>query len=124
MLALELRCDLAAPSRVRGALSRFEGLGWRLGDAMLVATELVTNALRHSHCREDESIQVQLEHTDERLLISVQDPGTSGKVAEVQRPSDLGEGGVGLWVVEQLARRWGTERDGGYRVWAELPLAA
>ena len=29
---------------------------------------------------------------------------------------------MGLWVVEQLARRWGDERAAGYRVWAELPL--
>src|SRR3979409_1843031 len=106
VLALDLRCDLAAPARVRGALSRLEGRGWRLGDAMLVATELVTNALRHSNCHEDESIQGQLEQAPECLLISVQDPGTSGKVARARHPHDIGEGGVGLWVVEQLARRW------------------
>jgi anti-sigma regulatory factor (Ser/Thr protein kinase) len=122
LLALELRCNVAAPRRVRRALCKLEGLGWRLGDAMLIATELVTNALRHSACRENESIEVRVNQTEERLLISVQDPGKSGKEAKVQAPTDLGEGGVGLWVVEQLSRRWGDERDGGYRVWAELPL--
>jgi anti-sigma regulatory factor (Ser/Thr protein kinase) len=122
LLALELRCNVAAPRRVRRALSKLEGLGWRLGDAMLVATELVTNALRHSACREHESIEVRVNQTDERLLISVHDPGKSGKVAKVHPPADLGEGGVGLWVVEQLSRRWGDERCDGYRVWAELPL--
>jgi serine/threonine-protein kinase RsbW len=123
LLALEVRCNVAAPRRVRRALDKLDGLGWRLGDAMLVATELVTNALRHSACREHESIEVRVHQTEERLLISVQDPGKSGKVAKVLPPTDLGQGGVGLWVVEQLSRRWGTERDGGYRVWAELPLA-
>ncbi len=123
LLALEVRCTVAAPRRVRGALSKLEGLGWRLGDAMLVATELVTNALRHSACREDESIHVQVQQTRENLVISVQDPGKSGKEARVRSPADLGEGGVGLWVVEQLSRRWGAERRDGYRVWAELPLS-
>ena len=124
VLALALRCDLAAPSRVRGALSQLEDLGWELGDAMLVATELVTNALRHSACDEDELIHVQVRQTAGRLLISVHDPGASGKAAEVRAPADLGEGGVGLWLVEQLSRRWGTERLDGYRVWAEVALAA
>jgi serine/threonine-protein kinase RsbW len=123
VLHLELRCDVGAPSRVRRALSRLEGLGWRLGDAMLVATELVTNALRHSDCREDESIEVKVHHTSERVVISVRDPGNSGDVARVRQPTDLGSGGVGLWVVEQLSGRWGDERRDGYRVWAELPLA-
>jgi serine/threonine-protein kinase RsbW len=122
LLALEVRCNVAAPRRVRRALSKLDGIGWRLGDAMLVATELVTNALRHSACREHESIEVRVHQTEERLLISVQDPGKSGKVAKV-RPPDLGQGGVGLWVVEQLSRRWGAERHDGYRVWAELALA-
>lgn len=91
---------------------------------MLVATELVTNALRHSACDEDELIHVQVRQTAGRLLISVHDPGASGKAAEVRSPADLGEGGVGLWLVEQLSRRWGTERLDGYRVWAEVALAA
>jgi anti-sigma regulatory factor (Ser/Thr protein kinase) len=124
VLALALRCDVAAPARVRGALNQLEGLGWELGDAMLIATELVTNALRHSACDEDEVLHVQVRQTAERLLISVRDPGTSGKAAEVRTPADLGEGGVGLWLVDQLSRRWGTERVDGYRVWAEVALAA
>jgi anti-sigma regulatory factor (Ser/Thr protein kinase) len=124
VIALEVRCDVAAPSRVRSALRRLEGVGWRLGDAMLIASELVTNALRHSNCEEDQSIEVRVDRTPDRLLISVHDPGASGEDARVRRPTNVGQGGLGLWLVEQLARRWGAERDGGYRVWAELPLAA
>jgi serine/threonine-protein kinase RsbW len=124
VLELDVRCDLAAPSQVRGALSHLDGVGWQLGDAMLVASELVTNALRHSDCDDQQSIEVRVDRTPERLLISVRDPGLSGKAAKVQAPVDLGQGGVGLWLVEQLSRTWGTERNGGYRVWAELQLAA
>jgi serine/threonine-protein kinase RsbW len=124
LLHLELRCDVGAPSRVRRALGRLDQLGWRLGDAMLVATELVTNALRHSACREQDSIEVEVHQSGERVVISVRDPGKSGRVAQVREPGELGQGGVGLWLVDQLSRRWGDERNGGYRVWAELPLAA
>ena len=124
VLDLGLSCDVAAPSLARRAFSKLEGLGWKLGDAMLIATELVTNALRHSACSETDSIQVQVHQTPERLVISVCDPGKSGQEARLRRPSDLAHGGVGLWVVEQLSQRWGTERREGYRVWAELPLAA
>jgi anti-sigma regulatory factor (Ser/Thr protein kinase) len=124
VLALDLRCNVTAPSRVREALSRAEGIGWRLGDAILVASELVTNALRHSGCTDAQFIHVQVRKARNRLLISVVDPGHSGLQARAAFPADVGAGGVGLWVVEQLSRRWGTERDGGYRVWAELPLAA
>jgi hypothetical protein len=33
-------------------------------------------------------------------------------------------GGFGLHVVEMLSRRWGVNRAGGTRVWAELDFAA
>jgi anti-sigma regulatory factor (Ser/Thr protein kinase) len=124
VLALDLRCNVSAPSRARAALSRLDGFGWSLGDVILVASELVTNALRHSGCTDAQFIHVRVRKARDRLLISVADPGHSGRRARAGYPVDLGAGGVGLWVVEQLSRRWGTERDGGYRVWAELPLAA
>jgi hypothetical protein len=35
---------------------------------------------------------------------------------------DADDSGFGMVIVDQLARRWGTAREGGYRVWAELGL--
>jgi anti-sigma regulatory factor (Ser/Thr protein kinase) len=88
---------------------------------MLVASELVTNAVSHSLCTEEDFLSVQIAR-DGRLRIAVLDPGVSGGSAEIaDRPIELG--GLGLKVVEQLAASWGTERsDAGYRVWAELQL--
>ena len=123
VIALDLRCDVAAPSRVRDALSRLEGLGSLLADAMLVATELVTNALRHSGCTDTQFIHVRVRKACGRLFISVADPGHSGLIAHAQHPPEIGSGGLGLWLIEQIARRWGAERFDGYRVWAELTLA-
>ena len=121
VLSISLRCDEFAPHAVRGAVAELPGLGWVLGDAMLVASELVTNAVRHSLCDEDEFISVSISR-DGRLRISVRDPGGSGKDAKIaDRPLDLG--GLGLKVVEQLATDWGAERrEDGYRVWAELEV--
>jgi anti-sigma regulatory factor (Ser/Thr protein kinase) len=117
-----VRCDEFAPAAVREEMTRLSDLGWVLGDATLVASELVTNAVRHSLCTEDEYLSV-LVTRDGRLRISVLDPGRSGRDAEIaDRPIELG--GLGLKVVEQLATAWGAERhDEGYSVWAELDLS-
>jgi anti-sigma regulatory factor (Ser/Thr protein kinase) len=120
-LTLELPCDQLAPSTVRHALARREDARWVMGDVMLVASELVTNAVRHSGCWPQDVVSVEVRLTPERVVCSVSDPGRSGKEAEPAREDEL-HGGFGLRVVEQLASRWGSERQGGgrYRVWAEL----
>jgi anti-sigma regulatory factor (Ser/Thr protein kinase) len=117
-LRFTLPCDSQAPTVVREALRQLE-IGWILGDAMLVASELVTNAVIHSGCEPEEVIEVCLELNRDRLLISVRDPGSSGTGVRLREDDDA-FGGMGLRVVEQLARRWSSERADGHRVWAEL----
>jgi anti-sigma regulatory factor (Ser/Thr protein kinase) len=94
---------------------------WVIGDAMLVASELVTNAVLHSGCREGDVVSVELRLTPDGVRCSVSDPHRTAKIAELATEDRL-RGGFGLRVVEQLAARWGTERerDGRYRVWAEV----
>jgi anti-sigma regulatory factor (Ser/Thr protein kinase) len=94
-----------------------------IGDAMLVASELVSNAVVHSGGTEQDHLWVHVTLRDGRLCISVRDPGRSGQVAKPRRANDA-FGGLGLRLVEQLSQRWGTERNGGQRVWAELAVAA
>ncbi|MEO8969129.1 MAG: ATP-binding protein [Solirubrobacteraceae bacterium] len=89
-----------------------------LGDAILVASELVTNAVRHSGCSEYDAIEVNVRLGAESVLIIVNDPGSSGRAADVRESAF--SGGWGLQIVEQLTQRWGAERVGGYRVWAEM----
>ena len=83
----------------------------------------MTNAVQHSMCTEDEFLTVRVTG-DGRVRIYVLDPGASGAEAEItDRPIE--RGGLGLKVVEAIARRWGTERgDGGYAVWAELAASS
>ena len=123
-MSISTRCDRFAPAVVREALADLPNgrYGWVLGDAMLVASELVANAVRHSCCGESQMLTVDLRRDTDRLEISVSDPGRCGRQAElVDRP--LGRGGFGLKVVDQLSARWGAERrDEGHRVWAQLAL--
>ncbi|HEY2769101.1 MAG TPA: ATP-binding protein [Solirubrobacteraceae bacterium] len=122
-LNLELPCDCNAPAAVRDALREVNGLGWLVGDAMLVASELVSNAVVHSGGGSKELLDIQVKLGHDRLLISVRDPGHSGRVAR-PRPDDDVFGGLGLRLVQQLSDRWGAERNDGQRVWAELSVPA
>ncbi len=117
---MEVPCDEHAPGTIRDALDGSMDLGWVLGDVMLVASELVTNAVLHSGCSEDHRIHVDVRRESEQLVIMVRDPGLSQAEAQ-QRPGQAA-GGWGLVIVDQLAQRWGTERTDGYCVWAEVAL--
>lgn len=120
MLSLTLACDDHAPGAVREALSEVSGGDPLFGDVMLVASELVTNAVRHSDCQEGDQLEVVVLQDTGHLLISVSDPGTSGRSARATGPTDDAFGGLGLLVVQQLASEWGEERSDGYRVWARV----
>jgi serine/threonine-protein kinase RsbW len=122
LLTLNVPCDPGAPAVVRQALADADEFGWLLGDAMLIASELVTNAVLHSGCSAHQTVSVRASLRGDRLLIAVHDPGVSGQVAEPRRSQGSALGGWGLRIVEQLAERWGYERPDGYRVWAELGL--
>ena len=124
LLGLEVPCDRITPGAVREALAEIEDVGWVLGDAMLVASELVTNAVVHSGCTPEETIEVEIVRSTDGLVISVTDPGHTGTDAAMTQHDETGAGGLGLRVVDQIALRWGAERDGGYTVWAELPITS
>lgn len=122
LVDLRVRCDESAPSAARQALDGLEALGRTVGDLMLVASELVTNAVLYSGCSEEDEIELQLERTDGHLRLSVLDPGRTAQSARVAIDEQRASGGMGLFVVEQLASRWGADRSERYRVWAEVPV--
>lgn len=94
-----------------------------MGDALLVASELVTDAVRHSGCREHHQIEIRLDLREaEHLVIDVRDPGLTSQRAEL-RDSSI-HGGFGLQLVDQLAVSWGSERRDDYRVWADVALSS
>jgi anti-sigma regulatory factor (Ser/Thr protein kinase) len=84
--------------------------------AKLVASELVTNALKHGAG----AVELRLAFPDDRLRIEVIDEGRDQVVAVRQQPADE-TGGWGLQIVDRLAAQWGVF-EGTTHVWADLAL--
>jgi anti-sigma regulatory factor (Ser/Thr protein kinase) len=120
-LSLHVPCDRDAPATVREALAaELHYPSWVLGDVMLVASELVSNAVLHSGCLDHHLLDVDVRFEDALITVSVHDPGLSGVSARLAA-AEGAAGGWGLRIVGELAERWGAERLDGYRVWAEIP---
>jgi anti-anti-sigma factor len=86
--------------------------------AVLVASELVTNAVVHSQG----PVRLRLELHQERLHLAVYDQSPR-LLALATEPGDLdAEGGRGLLIVDQLASTWGVRHapGGGKAIWCVL----
>ncbi|RYJ23413.1 putative regulatory protein [Streptomyces sp. L-9-10] len=101
-------------------------LGWWraphiLDEALLVTSELVTNAVQATEAKH--IIGVQLQIIDDSVLVEVWDD--SPALPMLKEPSTNAEIGRGLCLVEGFAKRWGTcgAPAGGKIVWAELTLS-
>jgi anti-sigma regulatory factor (Ser/Thr protein kinase) len=81
----------------------------RREDAILMVSELVTNALRHGRGE----ITLRITPAADHLTVEVADEG-DGEVAIAAAPGT--GGGWGLRIVEELADTWGTD-SGSTRVW-------
>lgn len=88
----------------------------RTDDAILVVSEMVTNALLHA----EPPVSVNLAQLDGHLRIEVRDGAHRPVLAEAPA-SDDSMTGRGLAVVDALAVRWGVDPEPeGKLVWAEL----
>jgi anti-sigma regulatory factor (Ser/Thr protein kinase) len=123
LLRLRLRCDESAPALARRALAKLAVIEPVRDAALLIVSELATNAVIHSGSEPEEEFELRAELVPVGLRIEVTDPGRSN-TTPVRREGDTPgpEGGMGLRVVEALARRWGSKRDHQFVVWAELAL--
>jgi anti-sigma regulatory factor (Ser/Thr protein kinase) len=82
--------------------------------AVLLASELVTNAVVHTRSAD---VGLRARCDGETLLVAVDDEAASPPAC-----CDGAPAGAGLTLVESLAARWGWEPLGsGKRVWFELP---
>jgi len=91
--------------------------------AMLLVSELVTNAVRHARTGPGARVEMRVALTDRRRLhVAVHDRGQGFSATRVSMPPPDQVGGRGLALVDAMAEDWGAERTGSMRVWFELPL--
>ena len=80
----------------------------------LLVSELVTNSVRHARLLPGDQIGLQVELSDRMFRVEVSDPGEGLSSYSPRAGSQGGPGGWGLFLTEQLADRWGVDRDGGW----------
>lgn len=86
-------------------------------DAVLVASELITNAVLHGKA----PVELRLRATGTDLVLQALDGATS--LPQRMRPTADDEHGRGLQIVALLAARWGTRPTAtGKAVWCMLPI--
>jgi anti-sigma regulatory factor (Ser/Thr protein kinase) len=122
LLRLRLRCDASAPARARRAIAKLTAIEPVRDEAVLIVSELATNAVVHSGSEPEEEFELRADLVHAGLRIAVIDAGRSETTPVRRNGHTVGPGGMGLRVVEALARRWGSERNRHLEVWAELAL--
>jgi anti-sigma regulatory factor (Ser/Thr protein kinase) len=93
-------------------------------DLSLLVTELVSNAVLHGGAADDGAVQVEFRRQADRIRVEVVDPGTAFDPPASPTNGDS-SGGWGLFLVDQIAERWGVSpAPVGTCVWFELPAGA
>jgi anti-sigma regulatory factor (Ser/Thr protein kinase) len=114
-----------APAQAR-AFVRLCGdrlLGSRLNDALLMTSELATNAVRYGVA----PLSLSVTTTPTTFTVGVYDAGAPLAAAHLrpQVPGIHGVHGRGLPIVSALSARWGAttaEDRAGKTIWFELPV--
>ncbi len=115
-----LPCTVESAESARGLVRAALGV-WAMeslvDDAVLVVSELVGNAARHTRSH---LIRVSVTRVaEDTVLVAVVDKDRAEVIRRDAGPEDTS--GRGLMLVEALAERWGvTPMPWGKRVWAQL----
>lgn len=121
----ELRAGPRTPAEARLFLSKVIesfGVGVDRATAILLTSELASNAARHGK----EPIEINVSMEEEGFLVSVFDRGAGFHPEDLRFDGGSSkdpweEGGWGLPVVHNLSSEWGVKsRDDGTEVWFRL----
>jgi anti-sigma regulatory factor (Ser/Thr protein kinase) len=119
VVSWEVPVDPAAVSDMRARATRVVE-SWGLGELTmtteLIVSELVTNAIRYA----EPPIRLRM-LCDTRLTCEVSD--ASSTAPRLRHARSMDEGGRGLFLVAQLAHRWGARHSAeGKVIWAEQEI--
>lgn len=126
---LALPFDLDSLVTARGAMTDdLAGLGVaddQLRDVLIVASELLMNALVHGAPDADDQVLVGWVRTDDGAVeVLVEDAGGGPTEPHLESPRPGDQGGRGLILVDALTTAWAAERGeaGATRVRAIVPV--
>jgi anti-sigma regulatory factor (Ser/Thr protein kinase) len=114
--------DVSAPHAARCALQALrdhvdEELLERGG---IVVSELVTNSVRHARLAPEQLIDLRISARRELLRVELSDDGDGFSPVAMRPHPHQPAGGWGLWIVAELADRWGVDVSHSTRVWCEF----
>jgi anti-sigma regulatory factor (Ser/Thr protein kinase) len=118
--------DQVAQARrfVQGALAGCPALA----DAVLLTSELATNAVQHSATGRGGTFVVAISHAPGRVRVTVTDGGSATRPVVAPEPEELAVCGRGLLLVDALADRWGyasePDQPGTWDVRGKCPSSA
>ncbi len=133
LLLLRVPATPVAPATARRAVASLAPHldGRVIEDAELLVSELVTNSLRHGGLTPTQGIEICLRASPQTVMVEVADRGR-GFGGRRPKPEQKPVGGPkalgvikdgpnwGLFLVDQIAWRWGISEHGDVRVWFEL----
>lgn len=116
MRAARAFCTAQLRAELTGGLSSY-AMDELAGDAAMVVSELVTNAIRAGAS----TIRLDVGRIGRLFRITVIDDANG--MPSLSEPDPSAVAGRGLRIVDSLSARWGVEpSDGRKRVWADLDL--
>ena len=120
-LDLRLAAGPRAPGQARHALDELarEVHPETLDRVRLLVSELVTNSVRHAGLQQEDRIALRVTTDDRFVRVEVSDPGP-GFADRPPLPTIYQDSGWGLYLVEQIADRWGIEKGRETSVWFEI----
>jgi serine/threonine-protein kinase RsbW len=123
-MEFHLPAGATAPSLARATLAAVAHPSREVADdVILLTSEVVTNAIRHSGSAPHGDVIVRVEAGEDAIHVEVLNPGASFDPQVPSSPSPSGTG-LGLFLVDRLASRWGVEREGQRtKVWFDVPAS-
>jgi serine/threonine-protein kinase RsbW len=105
--------DAEAPALARRMIGDLQAVlpAATLERATLLASELVTNSVRHGATSEPSPIAIHVQLRSGQLRVEIRDGGPGFDPSALSAGPFPGGSGYGLTLVERLADRWGVDRE-------------